>query len=165
MKCRSPNVWKLSMSGDFPYGRLSQCSSIISLLQTKLQSIVLHMCLFWEFLSSRKLQVYRICTFFNFIRYWQIFLKRNCSSLYFHYPIMRILENYLSLTPHFSGNSTVKNLPASAGEADWIPGSGRSPGEGNNNPFQYPSLKNPMDRGGRPATVQRDAKSQTQLSN
>ena len=28
-----------------------------------------------------------------------------------------------------------------------IPGSGRSPGEGHVNPFQYSSLENPMDRG------------------
>ena len=28
-----------------------------------------------------------------------------------------------------------------------IPGPGRSHGEGNDNPLQYPSLKNPMDRG------------------
>ena len=63
---------------------------------------------------------------------------------------MRILENYLSLTPQklgFSGNSTVKNLPASPGEAEWIPGLGRSPGEGNNNPLQHSYLGNPMDRG------------------
>ena len=34
-----------------------------------------------------------------------------------------------------------------------IPGSGRSPGEGNGNPFQYPCLENPMDRGAWRATV------------
>ena len=43
----------------------------------------------------------------------------------------------------------VKNLPAKAGDtgdAGLIPGSGRSPGEGNGNPFQYSCLGNPMDR-------------------
>ena len=40
-----------------------------------------------------------------------------------------------------------KNLPANAGDPDWIPGSGRSPGEGNSNPLQYSGLENPMDRG------------------
>ena len=34
-----------------------------------------------------------------------------------------------------------------------IPGSGRSPGEGNGNPFQYPCLENPMDGGAWWATV------------
>ena len=41
----------------------------------------------------------------------------------------------------------VKNLPANARDAGSIPGSGRSPGEGNGNPLQYSCLENPMDRG------------------
>ena len=44
----------------------------------------------------------------------------------------------------------VKNLPANAGDtgdASLLPGSGRSPGEGNGKPLQYSSLENPMDRG------------------
>ena len=32
-----------------------------------------------------------------------------------------------------------------AGDADWSPGSGRSPEEGNGNPFQHFCLENPMD--------------------
>ena len=46
----------------------------------------------------------------------------------------------------FSGRSVVKYPPASAGDADLIPGSGSSPGEGNSNPLQYSCLGNPMDR-------------------
>ena len=42
-----------------------------------------------------------------------------------------------------------------------IPGSGRSLGGGNGNPFQYSCLKNPMDRDTWWATVQRVSKSQT----
>ena len=49
--------------------------------------------------------------------------------------------------------SSVKNPPASAGDAGSIPGSGRSPGEGNGNPLQYIYLGNPMDRGAGWATV------------
>ena len=41
----------------------------------------------------------------------------------------------------------VKNLPDDAGDADLIPGSGRSPGEGDGNPLQYFCLENPKDRG------------------
>ena len=41
----------------------------------------------------------------------------------------------------------VKNLPANAGDADSIPGSGGSPGERNGDPLQYSCLENPMDRG------------------
>ena len=33
-----------------------------------------------------------------------------------------------------------------AGDLGSIPGSGRSPGEGNNNPLKYSCLENPMDR-------------------
>ena len=50
------------------------------------------------------------------------------------------------------------------GDLGWIPGSERSPGEGNGNPLQYSCLKNPMDRGAWWATVHRVAKSRTRLS-
>ena len=53
----------------------------------------------------------------------------------------------------FASGSVVKNLPASAGDQGSIPGSGRSPGEGNGNPLQYSCLENPMDRGAWLATV------------
>ena len=49
----------------------------------------------------------------------------------------------------FPGGSAVKNPPANAGDArdaDLIPGSGRSPGEGNGNPLQDSWLENSMDR-------------------
>ena len=41
----------------------------------------------------------------------------------------------------------VKNPPANAGDPGLIPGSGRSPGEGNSNPLQYSCLGFPVDRG------------------
>ena len=47
----------------------------------------------------------------------------------------------------------VKNLPANAGNVGLIPGSGRSPGEGNGSPLQYSCLENSMDRGARKAIV------------
>ena len=53
----------------------------------------------------------------------------------------------------FPGGSVVKNLPANAGDVSSIPGSGRSPREGNDNPLQYSCLENPMDRGAWQATV------------
>ena len=61
----------------------------------------------------------------------------------------------------------VKNLSAIAGDTrdvTLIPGSGRSPGEGNGNPLQYFCLENPMDKGVWCATVYRVAKSWTQLT-
>ena len=64
----------------------------------------------------------------------------------------------------FPGGSVVKNLPANAGDTGLIPGSGRSPGEGNGNPLQYSCLENPMDGGGAwQATVHGVTKSQTRL--
>ena len=47
----------------------------------------------------------------------------------------------------------LKHLPANAGNMGSIPGSGRSPGEGNGNPLQYSCLENFMARGACQATV------------
>ena len=50
----------------------------------------------------------------------------------------------------FQGGAVVKNLPGNAGHArdvNSIPGSRRSPGVGNGNPFQYSCLENCMDGG------------------
>ena len=47
----------------------------------------------------------------------------------------------------FPGGSVIKNPPANTGDVGSIPGSGRSPGEGNGNPLQYSYLENPIDRG------------------
>ena len=52
----------------------------------------------------------------------------------------------------------VKNPRANAGDAGLIPGSGRTPGEGNGNPLRHYSLGNPMDRGASWAAVQGVAK-------
>ena len=46
-----------------------------------------------------------------------------------------------------------------AGDASSIPGSGKPPGGGNGNPFQYSCLENSMDRGGWHAAVHGVAKS------
>ena len=58
----------------------------------------------------------------------------------------------------FPGGSDGKESTCQAGDMDLIPGLGKSPGEGNGNPFQYPGLENPMDRGAWRATVHRVAK-------
>ena len=53
----------------------------------------------------------------------------------------------------FPCNSVGKESACNAGDLGSIPGSGKSPGEGNSNPFQYSCLENPMDRGTWQATV------------
>ena len=66
----------------------------------------------------------------------------------------------------FPGGSVVKNSPANAGDTKdvgSIPGSGRYPGGGHGNPFQYSCLENPMDREAWRATVHSVTKSQTRL--
>ena len=58
----------------------------------------------------------------------------------------------------------VKNPPANAEDAGSIPGSGRSPGEGNGNLLQYSCLGHPMGRGAWWGTVDGVVESQMQLS-
>ena len=64
----------------------------------------------------------------------------------------------------FPGGSDGKASAYNAGDLGSIPGSGRSPGEGNGNPLQYSCLENPMDGGAWLATVHGVAKSWTRLS-
>ena len=47
----------------------------------------------------------------------------------------------------FPGGSEVKVSACNVGDRGSIPGLGRSPGEGNDNPLQYYCLENPMDEG------------------
>ena len=61
----------------------------------------------------------------------------------------------------FPHSSDGKESVCSAGDLGSIPGSGRSPGEGNGNPLQHSCLENPIDRGAWRATVLGVAKSQT----
>ena len=56
-------------------------------------------------------------------------------------PIYSISQN------HLCGSSVGKKSACSAGDPGLIPGSGRSTGEDNGNPFQYSFLEDPMDRG------------------
>ena len=46
----------------------------------------------------------------------------------------------------FPGGSDGKASVCNAGDPGSVPGSGRSPGEGNGNPLQFSCLENPMDR-------------------
>ena len=64
--------------------------------------------------------------------------------------------------PH---SSVYKESACSTGDPGSIPGSGRSPGEKNGNPLQYPCLENPKDKGAWWAAVHGVAKSQAWLIN
>ena len=69
----------------------------------------------------------------------------------------------LNLDEGFPSSSVGKESACNAGDVGLIPGSGRSPGEGNVIPLQYFCLENSMDRGAWWATVHGIAKCQTRL--
>ena len=71
---------------------------------------------------------------------------------------------YLSLGGGFPSAQTVKESACNVCDPGSIPGSGRSPGEGNGNPLQYSCVENSMERRAWQATVNEVAKSQTLLS-
>ena len=58
-----------------------------------------------------------------------------------------IVLNIWSDLGDFPGGSDGEASAYNVGDLGLIPGSGRSPGEGNSNPLQYSCLENPMDRG------------------
>ena len=64
----------------------------------------------------------------------------------------------------FPGGSESKESACNAGDLGSMPGSGRSPGEGNGYPFQYSCLENSVNREAWQATVHVVSNSQTQLS-
>ena len=66
---------------------------------------------------------------------------------------------------HFPGGSKGKESACDAKDQGWIPGWGRSPGEGNGNPLQNSYLENSMDRGAWCATIHGITKSRAQLCN
>ena len=80
---------------------------------------------------------------------------------------MSVISSYIDpfiITQGFPGGSEVKASACNAGDLGSIPGSGRSPGEGNGKPLQYSCPENPMDRGAWWATVHGVEKSWTRLS-
>ena len=80
---------------------------------------------------------------------------------------LKLLKSQACQLLSFPGGSVVKNPLANEGDTrdtGFLPGSGRSPGEGNSNPLQYSCLEDLMDREAWRATVHGVANSQTQLS-
>ena len=85
-----------------------------------------------------------ILSYAKFILTFEPISKAICSA-----PNIVVIKLYLG----FPGGSDSKASACSVGDPGSIPGSGRSPGEGNGNPLQYSRLKNGV------------AKSRTRLSN
>ena len=93
----------------------------------------------WEHAEQMK-QVETNCFFAEFLT-WHVTCCRLCRG--------------------FPGGSDGKASVHNAGDPGSIPGSGRSPGEGNGNPLQHSCLENPMDGGAWWATVHGVAKRRT----
>ena len=75
--------------------------------------------------------------------------------------ILKISYLHVSMSPQVTGG---KECTCNAGDTGTVPGSGRPPGEGNDNPLQYSCLENTMDRGAWWVTVDEATKSWTELS-
>ena len=96
---------------------------------------------------------------------WIIF--HHVDTPHFVYPFIHQICILLSIQPYlvvgFLGSSVSKESIYNAGDPGLIPGSGRSPGEGNGNPLRYSYLGNPMDEGAWRATVRGVTKIWTRL--
>ena len=79
-----------------------------------------------------------------------------CSSS-FPPTLIPFAKSFLPLSAGSDGKESACNI----GDLGSIPGSGRSPREGNGNPLQYSCLENPMDTGAWRAAVLGVARSQT----
>ena len=82
----------------------------------------------------------------SFTNFWNLFLLLYCQYFYHLYYCL-VFHIYLYIYWDFPGGSDGKASADNAGDLGSIPGSGRSPGEGNGNPLQYSCLENPMDGG------------------
>ena len=101
-------------------------------------------------LSSRSFIV--SCLMFKSLSHFEfIFVHgvRVCSNFIDLDPALQLSQHYLlkrlAQLPWWL--KTVKASAYNAGDPGSVPGSGRSPGEGNGTPLHYSCLENPMDRG------------------
>ena len=91
------------------------------------------------FSSSKKLKNFRNIPNMRILKINSVF---HCSE----FPVIEVVQvNANGCDIRDSGGSEVKASASNAGDQGSIPGSGRSPGEGNGNPLQYSCLENPMD--------------------
>ena len=106
-------------------------------------------CLFQNFQESIKRNRLHLspASYRNLVKSLILYLKQNRASV------------------GFPGGSDGKESTCKAGDPCSIPGSTKSPGEGNGYPLQYSCLESSMDRGAWQATVHVVAKSQTRLNN
>ena len=124
----------------------THCNTNLVLLYTRSFSSV-------SFISVKEIHMDLIIKKFHRLLYLSL-TNREFRFLYFNICLVVRLPRW------FSG----KESTCQAGNMSLIPGSGRSPREGNGNSLQYFCQGNPMDRGAWRARVHGVAKSQTRLS-
>ena len=83
----------------------------------------------------------------EFLYSWSSFSADLINTLIFQGVLLKNIYMHIHAYICFPGSSEVKASASNAGDPGSIPGSGRSPGEGNGNPVQYSCLENPMDWG------------------
>ena len=88
--------------------------------------------------------------FITVIFYIQVYIFKfkfsSCYSLIFSFVFTFMVYIILNFYRDFPGGSDGKEYAYNAGDPGLIPELGRSPGEGNGNPLQYPCLENLMDK-------------------
>ena len=89
------------------------------------------------------------------------------QNIIFDFGYAKVSSSFYHIFTFFRASlvaQIIENPTCNAGGLGLIPGSGKSPREGNGNPLQYSCLGNPTDREAWWATVYGVSKSQTQLS-
>ena len=84
--------------------------------------------IFFFFYNSTKSQIKLVFCYYYLVEQYYCYILYNCI-LYSYY--------YYSIQLGFPGGSDGKVSACNVGDLDSVPGLGRSPGEGNGNPFQY----------------------------
>ena len=105
-------------------------------------------CLFWSILTLKTWKFMK-WNFMQFIHIFRLKLQYLISAKYIFVDQM-----------FFITDSNSKESACNAGDPSSIPGSGRSPGEGNGYPLHYSCLENSVDRGDWQAAVHGVTKSQ-----
>ena len=140
--------------------------------ESTFSTMVMHLKIYYLFVLYLKLSTQQIFVFCFFLENINLALKpfhslNQCNSLskslkwtkyscdvFITEETKISISNSLKVEPEsFPCSSVSKESACSAGDPGLIPGSGRSPGEGNDKPLQYSCLENPMDREAWHATV------------
>ena len=107
-------------------------------------------CLFWMSHVNGIMQQWFLCVWLlllsmMFLRFIHAVAGIRMSFLF--KCSLSLEMGFVKPTEGFPGGSDGKVSAYNVGDLDSIPGSGRSPGEGNGNPLQYPYLENSMHGG------------------